>query len=46
MGDVQERIKALGGEITAMGIEPFAEMNRSEFERYGKLVKDTGMRAD
>ncbi|CAN7643307.1 tripartite tricarboxylate transporter substrate binding protein [Variovorax sp. LjRoot290] len=46
MSDVQERIKGLGGEITAMGIEPFAEMNRSEFERYGKLVKDTGMRAD
>jgi len=46
MNDVQDRIKALGGEITAMGIEPFAEMNRSEFERYGKLVKETGMRAD
>lgn len=46
MPDVQERIKGLGGEITAMGIEPFAEMNRSEFERYGKLVRDTGMRAE
>ncbi len=44
--DVQERIKALGGEIATMGIEAFAEMNRSEFERYGKLVKDTGMRAE
>jgi tripartite-type tricarboxylate transporter receptor subunit TctC len=44
--DVQERIKALGGEITPMGVEPFAEMNRSEFERYGKLVRDTGMRAE
>jgi len=44
--DVQERIKALGGEISATSIESFAEMNRSEFERYGKLVRDTGMRAE
>ncbi|SEB20314.1 tripartite tricarboxylate transporter substrate binding protein [Variovorax sp. YR216] len=46
MADVQERIKALGGEITPMDIATFAEMNRSEFERYGKLVRDTGMRAE
>ncbi|MBO9648218.1 MAG: tripartite tricarboxylate transporter substrate binding protein [Variovorax sp.] len=44
--DVQDRIKALGGEITPMDIATFAEMNRSEFERYGKLVRDTGMRAE
>jgi len=46
MADVQDRIKALGGEITPMDIATFAEMNRSEFERYGKLVRDTGMRAE
>jgi tripartite-type tricarboxylate transporter receptor subunit TctC len=46
MPDVQERIKALGGEITPMDIGTFAEMNRSEFERYGKLVRETGMRAE
>jgi len=44
--DVQGRIRGLGGEITAMGIEQFAEMNRSEFDRYGKLVKEAGIRAD
>jgi tripartite-type tricarboxylate transporter receptor subunit TctC len=46
MSDVQERIKSLGGEITPLGIEAFARMNRSEFERYGKLVKDAGIRAE
>ena len=43
---VQDRIKGLGGEIKVMGIGSFADMNRSEFERYGKLVRDTGMRAE
>jgi len=43
---VQGRIRGLGGEITAMGIEQVGEMNRSEFDRYGKLVKEAGIRAD
>ena len=46
MPDVQDRIKGLGGEITPLGIEAFADMNRDEFERYGKLVKDAGIRAE
>jgi tripartite-type tricarboxylate transporter receptor subunit TctC len=46
VAEVQDRIRGLGGEITAMGIEQFAEMNRSEFDRYGKLVKEAGIRAD
>lgn len=46
MADVQERIKGLGGEITVMDVGQFAAMNRAEFERYGKLVRDTGMRAE
>ena len=46
MPDVQDRIRGLGGEITVMDVGPFAEMNRAEFERYGKLVRDTGMRAE
>ena len=29
MPDVQARIKGLGGEIAAMGIEQFAEMNNA-----------------
>ena len=44
--DVQARIKGLGGDIVPMSIEAFAEMNRAEFERYGKLIKDAGIKVD
>lgn len=43
--DVQERLKGLGGEISPMSAKEFAEMNREEFERYGKLVKEAGLEA-
>jgi tripartite-type tricarboxylate transporter receptor subunit TctC len=44
--DVQARIKGLGGEVTVLGVEQFGEMNRAEFERYGKLVRDAGIKAE
>jgi tripartite-type tricarboxylate transporter receptor subunit TctC len=44
--DVQARIKGLGGEINALGIDQFAAMNRAEFERYGKLVRDANIKAE
>lgn len=44
--DVQARIKGLGGETPAMSPEQFAEMNRAEFERYGRLVRDAGIKAE
>ncbi len=44
--DVQSRIKGLGGEINMLGIEQFAEMNRAEYERYGKLVHDANIKAE
>jgi tripartite-type tricarboxylate transporter receptor subunit TctC len=44
--DVQARIKGLGGDISVMGVEQFAEMNRAEYERYGKLVRDANIRAE
>jgi tripartite-type tricarboxylate transporter receptor subunit TctC len=44
--EVQARIKGLGGDIVPMSIEAFAEMNRAEFDRYGKLIKDAGIKAD
>ncbi len=44
--DVAARIKALGGEVVAMSVEAFADMNRAEFERYGKLVRDANIKAD
>lgn len=46
MPDVQARIKGLGGEITPMGIEQFTDMNRSEYETYGRLVKAANIKAE
>jgi tripartite-type tricarboxylate transporter receptor subunit TctC len=46
MPDVQARIASLGGEMNPLGIEQFTEMNRREYERYGKLVRDANIRAD
>jgi tripartite-type tricarboxylate transporter receptor subunit TctC len=44
--DVQARIKGLGGDIQPMTPDAFAAMNRAEFERYGKLVRDANIKAD
>lgn len=44
--DVQARIKGLGGEINVLGVDQFAAMNRAEFERYGKLVRDANIKAE
>ena len=44
--DVQARIKGLGGEVNILPVEQFAEMNRAEYERYGKLVRDAGIKAE
>jgi tripartite-type tricarboxylate transporter receptor subunit TctC len=44
--DVAARIKGLGGEIQLMSPEQFAEMNKTEFERYGRLVRDANIKVD
>jgi tripartite-type tricarboxylate transporter receptor subunit TctC len=44
--DVQARIKGLGGEVGAISVEQFTEMNRNEYERFGKLVRDANIKAD
>ena len=44
--DVQERLRGLAGESSVMTLEQFADMNRSEHERYGKLVKAAGIKAE
>lgn len=44
--DVQARIKGLGGEIQPMSPEQFGEMNRSEFERYGRLIREAGIKVE
>jgi tripartite-type tricarboxylate transporter receptor subunit TctC len=44
--DVQERLKGLGGEITPMTAAEFAELNREEYERFGKLIKEVNLQAN
>lgn len=44
--DVQERLRALGGQSEDMTIQQFTEFNRSEFDRFGKLVKAANMKAE
>ncbi|HWL27397.1 MAG TPA: tripartite tricarboxylate transporter substrate-binding protein, partial [Burkholderiaceae bacterium] len=46
MPDVQARIRGLGGESEALTVDQFAAMNRDEFQRYGKLLKDSGIKTD
>lgn len=44
--DVQARIKGMGGEVGTLTADGFAEMNRQEFERFRKLVKDANIKAE
>jgi tripartite-type tricarboxylate transporter receptor subunit TctC len=44
--DVQARIKGMGGEVGTLTADAFAEMNRQEFERFRKLVKDANIRTE
>lgn len=44
--DVQARIKGLGGELQLMSPDQFADMNRSEFERYGRLIREAGIKGE
>lgn len=44
--DVQARIKGMGGEVGTLTADGFADMNRQEFERFGKLVKDANIKPE
>ena len=44
--EVQARIKGMGGEVGTLTAEGFADMNRQEFERFRKLVRDANIKAD
>ncbi len=43
--DVRERLLSLGGEITPISAAEMAEMNREEYERFGKLIKKANLKA-
>jgi tripartite-type tricarboxylate transporter receptor subunit TctC len=42
--DVQARLKGLGGEPGNITPAQFADLNRQEFERFGKLIRDAGIK--
>ncbi len=44
--DVQARLKGLGGEPGNITVEQFAALNRAEFDRFGKLIKDANIKID
>lgn len=46
MPDVQARLRGLGGEPGGVTQEQFAELNRTEFERMGRLIRDNNIKAE
>ena len=46
LADVQDRLKSLGGNSEDQTIQQFSDFNRSEFERFGKLVKVANIKAE
>jgi tripartite-type tricarboxylate transporter receptor subunit TctC len=44
--DVQQKLRGLGGEPGAISRDQFAAMNRAEFDRFGKLIRDAGITLD
>jgi tripartite-type tricarboxylate transporter receptor subunit TctC len=44
--DVQKRLAGLGGEPGALTSEQFAAMNKADFERSGKLIKDANIKIE
>jgi len=44
--DVRRRLAALGGEPGALTSEQFAAMNKADFERFGKLVREAGIQME
>ncbi len=44
--DVQAKLKGLGGEPGNLTAEQFAEMNRQEYERFGKLIRTANIKAE
>lgn len=44
--DVRKRIEEVGGEVGALSAEQFASFARVELARYGKLIKDAGIKIE
>jgi tripartite-type tricarboxylate transporter receptor subunit TctC len=44
--DVRKRLVGLGGEPGAMTPEQFGAMNKADFDRFGKLIRDAGIKME
>jgi tripartite-type tricarboxylate transporter receptor subunit TctC len=44
--DVQKRIANLAGEPGTLTLEQFADLNRSDYARYGKLIRDSAVKLE
>jgi hypothetical protein len=44
--DVRRKLQDLGGEPGTLTAEQFGAMNRADFERFGKLVKDANIKTE
>jgi tripartite-type tricarboxylate transporter receptor subunit TctC len=44
--DVRARLAALGGEPGALSVQQFTEMNRADYERSGRLIREAGIKID
>ncbi len=44
--DVQAKLRGLGGEPGAISVEQFAALNKGEFERFGKLIREANVKID
>ncbi len=46
MPEIRKKLQELGGEPGALTAEQFGAMNRADFERFGKLVKDANIKSE
>ncbi len=44
--DVRGRLTGLGGEPGALSVQQFTEMNRADYERSGRLIREAGIKID
>jgi tripartite-type tricarboxylate transporter receptor subunit TctC len=44
--DVQARLAGLSGEPGTLSVQQFTEMNNAEYERFGKLIREAGIKID
>lgn len=44
--EVQKRLTGLGGEPGTMTSEQFGAMNKADFDRFGKLIRDAGIKME